>query len=503
MQVTQAHKALESFSGQNAGIGISIELIRRLLFDQLKRVNSHFQMMDSNEKFKAIYQISFSGEFDTSNLKFKFSNFVNPNDSSEFSPQVEISNLKLNIKGFLEGKNAALISIDFQSITGVIQLVNKKMEISLFEEIHNESNHVRQWELDSGFRSFFESNPYNFIKSDWDALATHFKAISIFSARDIAEAFITSIEFPDIFKIFNGIKFGNDSKIGANNTGDLLMFTANSSIDFMQCPIYNATGKTSVESKSKVNGNPNPVPIGAEPTNDGKITVETTITKDSENLKYPVNNDKESERYSTGDVFLFTPIELLKINFNVVKPAVTASDSGKFGLIRWGYSVTASIKELRLNLIKSWPIEFRLSIPAEVTGQARAGVKLGCIRYEAVGAMFDGLINPFDINFKIDLDWASMQIVFISKIENIKGTNFSFRTFPGLKFPISQIIDFILGRAAEFIITEQADRILNVTRIPIANLNILNRFAKIRQNHLAGETDSNGNVTIGVELQNI
>lgn len=506
MLVSEAHLALSSFSKRNAGIGISIELIRRLIFDQLKRLTSRFESLESNQTFKNSYKVFFSGEFDTSSLTFNFGNVVNPVNANEFFPQVQINNLILNIKGQIEveeggimvKKTLVLITVEYPVIAGIIQLIDKKLKITLFNERHTESGFVKQWEIDQSLKTFFESAPHNFTNSDWDELVIYFKATSLFSGRDIADSFINSLNLPDIFKIFNGVKFGDNSKIGADASGNLLMFTADTTLNFLQCPTYNATGQTRVESVAKVDGNPGTYAIGETPTNGGEISVETNVSEGSPSSSYPVKHN--TEKISTGDVFLFTPIELLKVNFDIVKPSVTASDSNNFGPIYWRYSVTAAVKSIALNLIRNWPIEFRLSTPTEVTGQAGAGVKIGCIRYEAAGAMFDGEVEPFDINFKIDLDWDSMQIIFVSRIENIKGKNFSFRTFPKLDFPVSEIIDFILGRAAEFVITEQADKILNVTRIPIANLNILNRFAKIRQKYLAGETDVDGNVTIGVEL---
>lgn len=506
MQVSEAHLALSNFSKNNAGIGISIELIRRLIFEQLNRLTRRFESLESNQTFKSTYKVFFSGEFDTSNLSFRFRNVNNPANANEFIPQVEIIDLKINIKCQLEveengikvKKTLVIVTIHYPVIAGILQLIEKRLKITLMNEVHSESGFIKQWEIDLTLRNFFEANPHNFVPSDWDELVIYFKATSIFSGRDIAESFIYSLNLPDIFKIFNGVKFGSNSKIGADSTGNLLMFTADSTLNFQQCPTYNSTGQTRLQSIAKVDGNPIAYAIGETPTIDGKISVETVLSEDSPSSNYPVEHD--TERISTGDVFLYTPIELLKVNFDFVKPSVTASDSDNFGPIYWRYSVTAAVSRIDLSLIRSWPIEFRLSIPTEVTGQAGAGIKIGCIRYEAAGAMFDGVVDPFDVNFKIDLDWESMQVIFVSRIENIKGKDFSFRTFPKLLFPISEIIDFILGRAAEYVITDQAEKILNVTRIPIANLNILNKFAKIRQRHLAGETDDNGNVTIGIEL---
>jgi hypothetical protein len=500
MNVQDAHQSLLDFSGQNAGIGISIELIKKLIDDQLQRLSGHFKNLDSNQRFKGTLNVSFSGEFDTSGLTFKFVNIFNPLDANEFFPQVQLNGLKLKIKGFLEQKQVVEIEIDYSEINGIVQLVDKHLKISLFNEVHNETNFIKIWETDNESRLFFENDPYHFTGDDWNQLVVYFKATSLFSGRDIAEAFIDSLKLPDIYKIFNGIRFGENTKLGADHSGNLLMFTANSSINFNNCPTYNATGRTQLNSVSKVNGGDGKrYPIGDAPKNNG-LVIETTVDENSPTLHYPVEDN--FERILIGDIFLFTPINLLRINFDVVKPSVTASNSGSFGPVYWRYSLTAAVNKIELNLINLWPIEFRLSLPTEVTGQAGAGIKIGCIRYEALGAMFDGQVSPFDINFKIYLDWASRQIVFISKIENIKGHDFHFRTFPDLSFPISNIVDVILAKASENVISEQAGRMLNVTRIPIANLDIINRFAEIIPNALAGSSDDLGNVTMGVKFNN-
>ncbi|MBB6329626.1 hypothetical protein HNP24_000576 [Chryseobacterium sediminis] len=498
MNVQDAHQSLLAFSGQNAGIGISIELIERLINEQLQRLSGHFSQLESNQRFKNALKVTFTGDFDTTGLKFKFVNVFNPSDANEFFPQVQVGGLKLKIKGFLEQKQVVEIEVDYSEINGIIQLIDKHIKIALFNEVHNETNFIKIWENDVVLKQFFENAPYNFVLDDWNQLVVYFKATSLFSGRDIAEAFIDSLRLPDIFKTFIGIKFGENAKLGADHSGNLLMFTADSSINFNNCPTFNATGRTQVNSVSKVKNIDNVYTIGNAPKNSNLI-VETTIDQSSQTLHYPVEDN--IEKTETGDIFLFTPINLLRVNFDVVKPSVTASDSGSFGPVYWHYSLTAAVKSLNLELSSSWPIEFKLSLPTEVTGQAGAGIKIGCIRYEALGAMFDGQVDPFDISFKIYLDWGSKQIVFISKIEEIKGHDFNFRTFPDLSFPISNIVDSILAKASENVITEQAGKILNVTRIPIANLDLINRFATL-DNTLAGASDGLGNVTMGVKFKN-
>jgi hypothetical protein len=233
------------------------------------------------------------------------------------------------------------------------------------------------------------------------------------------------------------------------------------------------------------------------------VTVEVGIDPTSNTTQYPIRNNEGSgpERIRTADVFLFTPIQLLEVNFKQVKPSVTASDKGKVGPVRWRYSVTAALTSFHLKLIDPWPIEFEMSLPFEITGQAAAGVKIGCINYEAVGAMFHGDVDPFKIRFKIELDWRSRQIVFVSKIHDIKAHGFQFSTFPQMDFPLTQILDYILARAAEFVVSKQADRILNITRIPIADLRIMEKIAEIVPNALAGETDTKGNATMGLKFK--
>ncbi len=499
MNVQDAHQSLLAFSGQNAGIGISIELIKRLIYDQLQRLSGHFSHLESNQRFKNTLKVTFTGDFDTTGLTFRFVNVFNPSNADEFFPQVQLCGLKLKIKGFLEQKQVVEFEVEYSEINGIIQLVDKHIKISLFNEVHNEINFIKIWENEDQLKQFFENEPYNFVADDWNQLVVYFKATSLFSGRDIAEAFIDSLRLPDIFKTFIGIKFGENAKLGADRSGNLLMFTADSSINFNNCPTFNATGRTQVNSVSKVNGDYNEIySIGEAPEN-SNLVVETTIDENSSTLHYPVENNVE--KITTADIFLFTPIDLLRVNFDIVKPSVTASDSGGFGPVYWRYSLTAAVRNIELDLINTWPIEFRLSLPTEVTGQAGAGIKIGCIRYEALGAMFDGQVDPFDINFKIYLDWESKQIVFISKIENIKGHDFNFRTFPDLSFPINTIVDFILARASENVITEQAGKVLNVTRIPIANLDLMNKFATL-VNALAGESDGVGNVTMGVKFKN-
>jgi hypothetical protein len=496
MNVTDAHQSLKKFSNSNAGIGISIEIIQRIIADQIIRLNSRFSFLESNENFRPDLRVFFSGKFDTSLVYPKFENIENPRDSSEYFPVVNLNNLKVKLFGYLADKNNSFkkkvieIEIDFTYILGKIFVEDRQLLINLFDNRHSISSFIKLWIDDHELRDFFEDiNTYNFDNEDWDNLSIYFRATSIFSGSAIAESLIESIELPDIFQIFSGIKFGDEERIGADANGGLLMFSANSSLILNTCPIYNSEGQTYVK--------PPIVTTGQTP---GDIVVETEIDNNSPTIQYPVGEDR-TDQIRMGELFLYTPLKLLEHNFGIVKPSVTASDKGKYGPISWRYSVTAAVKSITLQLVKPWPIEFRLMVPFEVTGQAGAGVKIGCVRYEATGAMFDGEVDPFNILFKIYLDQPSRQIVFVSKIEKIKAVDFRFSTFPRLDFPISEVLDVILGKASEFVIKKQSGRILNITRIPIANLDLVSRVAEIQPNVLAGESDAEGNITMGIKLK--
>ena len=52
-----------------------------------------------------------------------------------------------------------------------------------------------------------------------------------------------------------------------------------------------------------------------------------------------------------------------------------------------------------------------------------------------------------------------------------------FVTHASLEFPITEILDFLLGKAADYVISQQGDRIPNTMRIPIASLRILEDVA--------------------------
>lgn len=505
METRVAHEELKKFCEKhsklttNAGIGISIDIIEKLIKNQIEELTGRFASMQSNTLFKNI-SVFYTAIVDP-NINLRLDVETDPSNTQRYIPVLILENINLSLTGLMDGKPMAKIDIQFPGVVGGILLENRRITFRLLTEKHQIILFNKIWESDSSIKKHFETK-YGFNSDTWSELEMHFRAISIFSATDIAASFLDSIVLPDLYKVFVGIIFEDDAILQVGASGRLLMLTATSKLNFAQCPKYNSSGDTNTitttTTETKTSGD-------TEYTK--WPTVETEIDPTSRSLQYEHENEIEGmERISTSDLFLFTPAKLLQFNFSVVKPSITASDSGRKGPIYWRYSVTNALKSISLNLNRLWPLEFKLDLPSEVTGQAGAGVKIGCIRYEAIGAMFDGIIEPFEVFFFIYFDWKRKEIVFESKLGKVKAKNFSFRTFPRMDFPLSEILDFILARVAEFIIKDKSNDMLNVTRISIANFGILQDVGLLR-NVMSGYSDkmsggSGDDVTIGVEFKN-
>lgn len=500
--INEAHSLLDSFCSPNAGIGISRALVEKLLLDQVNLANKVINQVIANEGFHTL-DTRFSGTINTSALGLIFSNVTNPEKPTEFFPTIEIEGLQIALSIFIEQREVAVIVIDFQRIVAQIIFEKRRMRLVKIGDQHGVKSTDKKWEHDEILKSFFETS-FKFGPDDWLDLGVYLRAISVFSGSEICESVVQALEFPDLLSIFVGVKFGDDVRIRCD--ADMVMLTATSELDFSHCPTSPFSGsiRTTATSTSTA--------TEAWSGHEGK-TKQPKRTKEDVFVNVGVDDDSPSNQYPPGppvpeklhqgDVFLFTPITLIQQNFNgVVKPSITASDTGSFGPIYWRYSLTAALKQqgFSLKVFPTWPIRFTIDAPVDVTAQCGAGIKIGCVRYEAAGAMADGSVDPLQIEFRINLDVPRLELVFESRIADIQGKDFSFRTFPEAEFPVSQILDFLLARIAEAAITGQAGRILNTTRIPLARFGVLKRVADL-VNGLAGVSDGAGNVTMGAKLK--
>lgn len=500
VNIAQANTLLAPFCTPNAGIGISRALVEKLLLDQVNLANKVINQVAANEGFHTL-DTRFSGNIDTSALRLIFANVTNPKNPTEFFPTIEIAGLQIAISIFIEQKEVAVIVIDFQRIVAQIIFEKRRMRLVMVSDQHGVKSTDKKWEHDKTLKLFFETS-FKFQPDDWLDLGVYLRAISVFSGSEICESVVQALEFPDLLSIFVGIKFGDDVRIRCDV--DMVMLTATSELDFSHCPTSPFSGSIRTTATSTA--------TEAWSGHEGKTTqpkrteedvfVNVSVDDDSPSNQYPPG-PPVPEKLHQGDVFLFTPITLLQQNFNgVVKPSITASDTGSFGPIYWRYSLTAALKQqgFSLKVFPTWPIRFTIDAPVDVTAQCGAGIKIGCVRYEAAGAMADGSVDPLQIEFRINLDVPRLELVFESRIADIQGKDFSFRTFPEAEFPVSQILDFLLARIAEVAITGQAGRILNTTRIPLARFGVLKRVADL-VNGLAGVSDGAGNVTMGAKLK--
>jgi hypothetical protein len=187
------------------------------------------------------------------------------------------------------------------------------------------------------------------------------------------------------------------------------------------------------------------------------------------------------------------------VNFDgALKPAVNTNDRRRHGPFFTHYSLTAALDgPLTLDLVRLWPIVFQLRTSLFTAGQAGAGIKIGSIWYEAIGARFTGRVN-LGVEFSISYDPRRRDIVFVSRVHEANAYDFFFQN--SLPWPLSGVANWILERAVEKLLPTLARQAVSVTRIPIAELGLLADVADLLPG-LAGHSDtSTGNATFGVAL---
>lgn len=505
-----AHEVLSRLCERNAGIALSRDLVRRLLDDQVHRVNSLTGQTRANSDFEGL-AMTFETSVDATNVNVEFSNIQN-GGLPESYPQVRLTGIGVRIAVSLAelpplggqpaaAREVAEIRFVCDEIVGRVIVEDERLRIFLVAEQHTTQSRAWHWEADPALRAHFEVT-HGFNIDTWGALKLRVLAVELSGVSDVASAVFDAIEFPDVLSMFVGVKFSGEPKLFAEN--ELIVFTADSRLVLDQCPVFPAEGEVRMQSSARLG------PGGAFPPGTGprdamdpaELRVSSSISEDSPARRYPSERYQlpEDEKVQEGHMFFYTPIELLRVNFDgVLRPAVNASDRGRLGPFYWRYSTTLAVQGTTLQLHARWPINFRLRTRAYAEGQAGAGIKIGCVRYEALGAIFEGSVDPLITEFKIFFDFQRSEIVFESRLVAATANDFFFRTFPRVLWPLSMVMDLILAKAAENLVEKQAGRVLNVTRIPLARLGLLRRVAEIRRG-MTGFSDQDGNVVFGVNL---
>ncbi|SMR82692.1 hypothetical protein SAMN04488030_3053 [Aliiroseovarius halocynthiae] len=491
MRPQDAHIFLENFCKDDAGIGISIDIIERILREQVSSSSTAFQNMPSNETFKG-YDVAFDANVDLASVKLKF-------DQVNGRAALKISNFQIAFTMKVDKHAVANVQISYSEVLGLFDFLDRRITITPLSDKHTSGAPDYIWEADSNLKDMLEAPPYSFEESDWDDLKLFIRAAILNAASPMARSVVEALELPDFLEIFVGIIFGNDSRFEVES--GLLMFSASSTLNFDNCPSYKPSGGGGARARSAFDGNEitslstdQAERLGEDP---GALRVDGSIGDEHPDYNWPV--PLPDAPMELGHVFLFTPVNLLRVNFDgALKPAVNTNDRRRHGPFFTHYSLTAALDgPLTLDLVRLWPIVFQLRTSLFTAGQAGAGIKIGSIWYEAIGARFTGRVN-LGVEFSISYDPRRKDIVFVSRVNEANAYDFFFAN--SLPWPLSSVANWILERVVEKLLPTLARRAVSVSRIPIAELGLLAEVADLLPG-LAGHSDtSTGNATFGVAL---
>lgn len=486
-----AHGHLENFCKDDAGIGISIDIIERILERQVSSSSTAFKDMPSSETFKG-YDVTFDAGVDLRTVQLEFA-VVNGRAA------LKISDFQINFTMKVDAHAVANVEISYTEVLGLFDFVDRRITITPLSDKRTSGNPEYIWETDDLLREMFEQPPYSFEASDWDDLKLFVRAAILNAASPMARSVIEALELPDFLEVFVGVKFGNDSRFDIAD--GLLMFSASSSLNFSNCPAHKPSGGGGARAKSAFDGvevagldRGQVEDIAREPS---RLKVSGSIGDDHPDYSWPV--PLPDEQSDLGHIFLFTPVNLLRVNFDgALKPAVNTNDRRRHGPFFTHYSLTAALDgNLSLDLDTLWPIVFQLRTTLFTAGQAGAGIKIGSVWYEAIGARFTGRVD-LGVQFSISYDQRRRDIVFVSRVNEANAYDFFFQN--SLPWPLSAVANWILERVVEKLLPTLARRAVSVTRIPIAELGLLADVADLLPG-LAGHADNGtGNATFGVAL---
>lgn len=315
------------------------------------------------------------------------------------------------------------------------------------------------------------------------------KAIVLIAIRMIRDSVIRTFSIPDVMAAFSGFEIGANSLLMARD--GYLIVKADATPILGRCPNINARGETRVV---------------ATPAGDGSVRADVTH-KPTEIGRSVTSDDIANGNSQAMDVYGFFPKKILEKSFehNGLVPSATFQNRGSVGPIWWQYSCTGAIQRFTLSIDAIVPPRLVLDVPLEVTGQASAGVEILCVKYEAANVVWRGEVDPLDVIFEVSMDVHNGSVGLMTKFGEIDAKNFNFLTNPR-KFPISEVADFVLARAAEVIIKNHADSLLNITRINLVDFSVLDNFTGFRktvsQHATKGDSgQDNGSFMAGVMME--
>lgn len=150
------------------------------------------------------------------------------------------------------------------------------------------------------------------------------------------------------------------------------------------------------------------------------------------------------------------------------KPAVPDSRKGQFLLIYWDYFAVAVLDSTTVTpVIKSADVEVEATGTIKIKGAASAGITLGCVRHQVLGATLESTVR---VGVRIGFEWdnALGEIRLYSYFTDPK-VDLDF-LFASNRFPLDQVISLIVGEILKNVVYRKVVHLLNAIRVSVLDL---------------------------------
>lgn len=477
--IDDAHRHLEAFCQRQPGVAIGADIFANLVTKAIDQSNSRSITFGTTSEFAGM-KVAFKGAIDPTKMTVVLGKKPALLGDAP-APEVHLHDVGFDIHVFLGSTLMSEHRIDYGEITGGTVGNVDKFVIKGERSIGAWSPPTEHWR---GMNNLPDGSVFTGdLKQEWEIQE---KAVQLIAKDLLGPALLESIELPNVIRMLPGISFIGPVRIGGET--DLIMFSGPAEWK-IGCPRGRAALLPPVSNVAKnVNGLLEEGGVGG------------TMDDDDPNAVYsmePENIDK----IMSADVFVHLPEEFVNHRFDgVTKPAAGFNDDGHIGPIYWHYESAIIVQTLLISLVSVWPLEFKIEVPSKGVGVAGAGVKIGCVYWEAAGAAFNGEIDPLEILFRINLDTKRSELYFESRFGNVKAHDFQFHHWPAkLDFPLDEVADFVLARVVEILINGKVGELLNVTRFSLVDFSLVRGFGPMKP--VMAAKSSPGAATVGVSFR--
>lgn len=477
--VVDAHTHLELFCNNNPGVAIGSEIFTYFVKKAIDTANSRPLTLPTTTSFHGL-ALEFNGKIDPGSMVVTLDKRPAPVGEAPL-PEVTVQEVIFEINIMLAATRMSTHKIRYRRIVGGITVSANKIVIN------GEQSDGEWLEADAPWRQMQHlpdgTTFTDKLKAEWEVQE---KAVELIAKDLLGPTLLQSVELPNVIKMLTSIDFVGPVRVGGEK--DLIMFSgpATWEIGCSRQPAH--IGANSVQLTTPLNS-------AGGLAEDG---VSGELDPNDPNGRYP--RERDTPHLSNADVFVHLPKTFVEKRFDgVAKPATGFNDDGRLGPIYWHYESAIVVQGVKLSMTSLWPLEFKLELPSIGTGVAGAGVKIGCIYYEAMGLAFNGRIDPLEIFFRVGQDTHTSELFFESRYGRVKAHGFQFHHWPNIKFPMDQVADFILARVVEMLISAKAGDVLNVSRFTLIDYAMLRGFGRML-NGMAAQKSSTA-VTVGVAFQ--